>query len=253
MKPVKFVRSLLRKIGVDVVRYDKEKKWPYDFEKEDIELFKSVQNYTMTSPERVYALENAVSYLVKNNIPGAMVECGVWKGGSSMVIAKTLLKLKCVEREIYLYDTFEGMSAPTSADICYTNIPAQLEFSEKKYSDNSSSWCYACLDEVKSNIYNTGYPKDKVHFVKGKVENTIPATIPTEIALLRLDTDWYESTKHELDNLFPRLVEKGVVIIDDYGYWQGAKKAVDEYIEEKQIPILLNRIDHTGRIAIKLR
>jgi len=252
MKTVRFFRPLLRTIGLDIVHYNKENKWPYDFVQEDIELFKSVQNYTMTSPERIYALKNAVRYLVNNNILGAMVECGVWKGGSTMVIAKTLLKLKCVEREIYLYDTFEGMPAPTSADISYTDIPAQQEFVEKKYDENSSDWCYASLDEVKNNIYNTKYPKDKIHLVKGKVENTIPKYLPNQIALLRLDTDWYESTKHELENLFPRLVTGGVIIIDDYGYWKGAKKAVDEYIEKNQISLLLNRIDHTGRIAIKL-
>jgi hypothetical protein len=86
----------------------------------------------------------------------------------------------------------------------------------------------------------------------GKVEDTIPADIPEKIALLRLDTDWYESTKHELIHLFPRLQKGGVLIIDDYGFWKGARKAVDEYFAENNIQILLNRIDDTGRMAIKL-
>jgi len=107
------------------------------------------------------------------------------------------------------------------------------------------------LDEVKKNVYGTGYPQDKIHFVKGKVEDTIPGTMPNQIALLRLDTDWYQSTMHELTHLFPLLQAKGVLIIDDYGHWQGAGKAVDEYFADKQISILLNRIDYSGRIAIK--
>ena len=80
----------------------------------------------------------------------------------------------------------------------------------------------------------------------------MPGYLPSGIALLRLDTDWYESTKHELEHLYPLLVSGGVIIIDDYGHWKGAKKAVDEYIKDNNLPLLLNRIDYTGRIGIKL-
>jgi hypothetical protein len=97
----------------------------------------------------------------------------------------------------------------------------------------------------------TGYPPEKVHFVKGMVEDTIPEQSPDGIALLRLDTDWYQSTKLELLHLYPRLANQGVLIIDDYGHWQGARRAVDEFISELRDPILLHRIDYTGRIAIK--
>ena len=97
-----------------------------------------------------------------------------------------------------------------------------------------------------------GYNTEKLHFIKGKVENTLPEYAPKQISLLRLDTDWYESTKHELTHLFPRLVSGGVLILDDYGYWAGAKKAVDEYFSQNKTQILLNRIDQTGRIAIKI-
>jgi len=92
-----------------------------------------------------------------------------------------------------------------------------------------------------------------MHFIKGRVEETIPNAAPEQIALLRLDTDWYESTRHELIHLFPRLTHGGVLIIDDYGYWQGARKAVDEYIEENKLSILLARIDSTARMAVVMR
>jgi O-methyltransferase len=112
-------------------------------------------------------------------------------------------------------------------------------------------WCNAPMEGVQNVMSKTGYDRDKIHFVQGKVEDTLPSNSPEKIALLRLDTDWYESTRHELIHLFPLLSIDGVIIIDDYGYWQGAKKAVDEYFEEHNIKILLNRIDETGRIAIK--
>ncbi len=81
--------------------------------------------------------------------------------------------------------------------------------------------------------------------------DTIPKNVPEKISILRLDTDWYESTKHELNNLFPRLVSGGILIIDDYGHFQGSKKAVDEYFEENKISSFLFRIDYTGRLFVK--
>jgi len=109
----------------------------------------------------------------------------------------------------------------------------------------------APLEEVKDVLYGTGYPKERIHFIAGKVEDTIPGSAPASIALLRLDTDWYASTKHELVHLFPRLSQAGVIIIDDYGHWKGSRQACDEYFAQNHIALLLNRIDYTGRIAVK--
>jgi O-methyltransferase len=224
---------------------------PPDFTAIDIEIYNAVTPYTMTTPERVFSLVNAIQYLEKNQITGAMVECGVWKGGSSMAMALTLKKLGSENRDIYLYDTFAGMPAPKDVDVSIKGNPAHKKFSKRKTSEDSSNWCFAPFEEVKKNVLGTGYNKDKIHFIKGKVEDSIPKTLPKEIALLRLDTDWYESTKHELIHMFPLLKTNGVLIVDDYGHWKGAKIATDEYIEENNIQILLNRIDYTGRIAIK--
>ena len=113
-------------------------------------------------------------------------------------------------------------------------------------------WAYGSLDEVRRNLGSTGYPDQYISFIEGKVEDTIPTNVPDRISLLRLDTDWYESTRHELQHLYPRLSPGGVLIIDDYGQWAGARKAVDEYVEDKKLKILLHRIDYTGRIAVKL-
>lgn len=245
------IRSLIQRFGFDIVRHQQKDVYPPDFSEQTIGICDIVKPYTMTSPERVNALIGAVHYVVKNKIDGAMVECGVWKGGSIMAMALTLTNLGDESRELYLYDTFSGMSAPSDVDVSSDGAKADDTFSQTKISEDSSNLYFSSLDEVKENVFTTGYPKGKIHFIKGKVEDTIPTKIPNEIALLRLDTDWYESTKHEMTHLFPLLKQNGVLVIDDYGHWEGARKAIDEYISDNNIRILLNRIDYTGRIAIK--
>jgi hypothetical protein len=207
----------------------------------------------MTSPERIFALYKAIQYIVANNIPGDVVECGVWKGGSMMAVADTLLSLNDESRHLYLFDTFEGMTEPSENDRNFQEIKASKFMQESSKQKEYSVWCYAPIDGVKAAMNSIGYNQEKIHFVQGKVEDTIPERAPSTIALLRLDTDWYESTRHELIHLFPRISPGGVIIIDDYGYWQGARKAVDEYIKENKIPLLLNRIDFTGRIGVVLK
>jgi O-methyltransferase len=119
-------------------------------------------------------------------------------------------------------------------------------------SKGSNFWARAPLDEVRDVMYALPYPQAQIHFVKGKVEETIPDQAPAQIALLRLDTDWYESTRHELVHLYPRLAPGGVLILDDYGWWRGAGRATDEYFQENGPAPLLVRIDHEGRrVAVK--
>jgi O-methyltransferase len=225
---------------------------PPDFDAQTARIFHAVEQFTMTSPERVGALVNAVRYIVANDVPGDFVECGVWRGGSSMAAALTLEEQGDEARHLYLYDTFEGMSAPTAEDVALDGAPASGTFEELRLGDDSSDWCRASLDDVRANLASTGYPADRFHYVQGKVEDTLPAAMPPgPIALLRLDTDWYESTRHELEHLYPRLSRGGVLIIDDYGHWAGARKAVDEYFAAHPPAPLLNRVDYTGRIAVK--
>ena len=245
-------KKIIKKLGYEIHRVNTYVEFPSHFSKTDIEIIKSVKLFTLSSIERRFALIQAVNYIIKNKIAGDIVECGVWKGGSIMAITKTLLELKSYDKELYLFDTFEGMPKPTEFDVSYKDKLAIKEFEDRKIDNNSSNWARIELDEVKKNVFSTGYNKEKFHFIKGKVEDTIPKNSPETISILRLDTDWYDSTRHELIHLFPRLVRGGVVIIDDYGFWRGAKKAVDEYFEENNILILLNRIDTTGVIGIKI-
>lgn len=215
------------------------------------EIFNLCKPYTMTGVERMYALFSSIKYILANRIPGSFVECGVWRGGSAMMIAKMLSNRKIEDRKIYLFDTFEGMSEPTREDVNFMGSQASTLLEDKVKDNDKSFWCLADLSDVQNNMQRTNFPETNIVYIKGKVEDTLPAAALREnIALLRLDTDWYESTKHELVHLFPKLERNGILIIDDYGYWKGCRKAVDEYFAENGISMLLNRIDSTGRIGL---
>jgi len=248
------IRQLIRIFGFDIVKYyspNSKPNFPVDFDQAVIDTILSVNPFTLTSPERIFALCEAIKYIVTSKISGDVVECGVWKGGSMMAVARTLAQLNDSTRHLYLFDTFDGMTPPSAKDISLSGTHASTMLETNKKEDETSVWCYSPLEEVKEAVTSVGYSTEKIHFIKGRVEDTLPAEAPQKISLLRLDTDWYESTRHELIHLFPRLSPGGVIIIDDYGHWKGARQAVDEYIQENSIKILLNRIDYTGRIGVK--
>jgi hypothetical protein len=203
----------------------------------------------MTSIERIDALRASVEYIHANSIPGDIVECGVWRGGSMIAIALTLLRLGG-HRRLWLYDTFSGMTPPGIEDIDFQGRAAK-DLLALENQDTSLIWGKSSLAEVQAALGKTEYPPDQIEFIIGPVENTIPLRVPETIALLRLDTDWFESTSHELIHLWPRIGEGGILIIDDYGYWVGAKKAVDEYFSRIGLRPFLHRIDYTGRLVIK--
>lgn len=226
--------------------------FPSDFTKSEIELIEEVSDFTMTSSERLVSLLRAIEYIETQNIKGDIVECGVWKGGSMMLIAEKLKSLNNTNRKLYLLDTFEGMVKPSEADIDILNRSAvDLYVNENEKFTGDNEWCFSSLDDVKANLTKTNYPQANLIFVKGPVEKTLPHKDISKIALLRLDTDWYESTKHELETLYDKLEIGGVLIIDDYGHWNGARKAVDEFILQNKLNLFLNRVDYTCRMAIK--
>lgn len=213
-------------------------------------IISQARPYTMTSDARLAALCSAIEYTVQQGIPGSFVECGVWKGGSSIAAALTYASLGRSSVDLYLFDTFAGMSAPTADDVSAINgKPAASLLQEAPKS--AWIWAIAPFEEVEKNILTTQYPSQHLHLVKGMVEDTIPRSAPDVISVLRIDTDWYESTRHELEHLFPRLSPGGILIIDDYGHWAGAKKAVDEYFAENSLHPFLFRIDNSGRLHIK--
>ncbi len=217
------------------------------------DFYLQCREYTMTSVERLYALFQAIHYIEQRRILGSFVECGVWRGGSSMMAALTLQESRSTDRDLYLYDTYQGMSAPTARDEkADGSVDASAKYQALKNGE-TVDWCYAPFEDVRSNLRSTGYPSQKTHFIKGMVEESLQDQPPEgPIAILRLDTDFYESTKCELEHLYPRLATGGILIIDDYGTWKGSKAAVDEYFADSTNRPLLNKIDGTGRIAIKV-
>jgi len=210
-------------------------------------LFLKARDFTMTGKDAMFALYSACVYADRNAIPGAFVECGTWMGGSAILAGLTFETLG-TPRRLWLYDTFEGMTAPTDADIDVHGESAA--FYMDKFGDETG-WCYASRDQVERNFAEAGLSTERTHFIEGDVMETLRCEAPDEISVLRLDTDWYESTRLELEVLYPRLAPGGVLIIDDYGYWSGSRKATDEYFANRRAP-LLNRVNDQVRLCIKI-
>jgi O-methyltransferase len=238
-RPKYVVQDLLNRLGYEVRRV-----YPPDFDPQLIDVVERVRPYTMNTIEGIAANVSAVEYVVRNEVPGALVECGVWRGGAVMTMALTLLRLAAADRELYLFDTFAGMTSPSEVDV---RMDGRSGFHERACRPD----IVVDVDEVRTAVESTGYDPALLRFVEGPVQETLPGEAPDEIALLRLDTDWYESTKHELETLYPRIARGGMLIVDDYGTWLGARRAVDEYIAERRLRLLLARVDYTVRVAVK--
>ena len=222
---------------------------PADYDDETRDIWRLVRGRTMTGHAKLHYLIEAVRYVVANDIPGAVVECGVWRGGSMLTVAHALSRLGVTERDLYLFDTFTGMSEPSERDV---HIHAGKSAADILTDQDRGGpiWHVATLEDVRQGFEKVDYPEERLHFVPGKVEDTIPEQAPDTIAILRLDTDWYESTKHELTHLYHRLSPGGILIIDDYGSWQGAKDATDEFLAATGEPLMLTRVAR-GRVAVK--
>ena len=258
MNPIlRLLKSLFKKINYDLIKkkpYDVSKNFPEisEFEKE---LFDICSNYSMTSFDGMFSLMKSLDFIIQNNVDGDFVECGVWKGGNLIMFQKYIEKYT-LNKKIYAYDTFEGMSEPAEIDKTFEGESASLQLDklEKKKVDRKKNILVAdcSLEEVKNNLkkYTT---RTNLTYIKGKVEDTLinKKNLPNKISILRLDTDWYSSTKKELEILYPLLEKNGILYIDDYGYWQGARKAVDEFFEDKKVTMF--KIDFTARMIINSR
>ncbi|MER2604299.1 MAG: TylF/MycF/NovP-related O-methyltransferase [Siculibacillus sp.] len=211
-------------------------------------LIRAVAPYTMSGPERIWSLISSVRHVVRAGIPGEVIECGVWRGGN-LIVAAEVLRALGERRVIRGYDTFAGMSEPTVEDVSFTGGVAASRWSQT-VKDDHSEWSYSPIEEVSANVARF-VPDTDVRLIKGKCEETLKVeeNLPETVAVLRLDTDWYESTLVELEVLWPRLSPGGILIVDDYGHWGGSRKAVDEYFAGR--PVFLSRVDYTARLVIK--
>ena len=202
-------------------------------------LYGASRKFSMTSVPALYELYKSVQYIARAGIPGALAECGVWRGGSVMMMAYTLLQEKKADRDLYLFDTFEGLPEPDPAvDVDFEGNAAASQWFH--------GWARCARERVVENVAATGYPRELIHCVEGMVEDTLPELlVPQHLALLRVDTDWHSSTKIVLETLWPRLANGGVLILDDYGHWQGARLATDNFFADK--PVKMNRVDYAVR------
>ena len=249
------IDSVARRLGIQVSRVGSaQARLPVEATAEDAALIASLRPYTMTSGERLWSLINAVRYVVDEDLPGDFAECGVWRGGSVMAMALELSRLGAADRRIWLYDTFAGMTAPTAHDVeADTGKTAAQMMRATDVGDGNNVWAHATRGDVEANLATTGYPSENLVYVEGDVAITLRESVPDSIALLRLDTDWYESTRLGLEVLYPRLVVGGVCILDDYGHWKGARAAVDEYFAAAGTRPFMHPIDYSGRLFIKTR
>jgi len=250
----KFVKSAFHAVGLNLTRHPG--KLPsnlVEFSEDEKQLLHHVRRYelTMVPIEGLFATVKACRYVVERGIDGDFVECGVWRGGNSILAAGVFKQLNS-DKHIYLFDTFAGMTEPTSEDINFLGRPARLKF-EKSQKDDHNEWAYASLDDVRANFEQAGLLDDGVKFIQGDVQQTLKdqALIPKCISVLRLDTDWYESTKLEMEILYPRLSVGGILIVDDYGVWGGSKKAVDEYFAKNGRCPFLHYTNSGGRVAVR--
>jgi len=244
-----------RRFGIQISRVGSESnRLPVEATPEEVELISSMRPYTMTSAERIWSLLHAVRYVVDEGVAGDFVECGVWRGGSVMAMAHQLARMGVTDRRIWLYDTFAGMTDPTEQDVeAVTGTSAAQMLASTEVADGNNVWCVAGRSDVEANVARTPYPYGNFTFVEGDVAVTLHESAPESIALLRLDTDWYESTRLGLEVLYPRLAVGGVCILDDYGHWQGARKAVDDYFAALSYHPFMHPIDFSGRLFIKTR
>ena len=208
---------------------------------------------TMTPTSRLIATLQLCKYVVENDIPGHFVECGVWRGGHA-ILAKKIFEALGSNKEVYMYDTFLGMSKPDEVDVSYINEKKAIIDYEISEREEHNNWCYASLEDVKNNCKEAGLDMSGIHFIKGDVCETLDEIdlLPNKICIMRLDTDWYKSTLKELEVLYPLLSNKGALIIDDYGHWLGSKKAVDQYFTKKEISPLFHIIDYSSRLCLKI-
>lgn len=229
---------------------DIEKQYPEIDDPAFFAISRRVSRHTISDISAQWAFYRGLHHVVKYRIPGAIVECGVWNGGSILLAALALQHFGDTTRELYLYDTFEGMPEPGEVDKDWHGLSAHDAW--RSHKEQGGSWGFGgTLDMVKAVVHSGGYPPEKLIFVKGLVEDTIPARLPNQIAILRLDTDLYGSTKHELIHAYPRLAVGGMLIVDDYGYFLGSRKATDEYIAENALPLFLSRVNPSVHVAIK--
>jgi uncharacterized protein YpiB (UPF0302 family) len=249
------LKKVLFSAGFNLTRVSNSANKPVELSKDENKIIDYVRanNLSMCTTLNLQQTAIACKYIVINKIPGDFVECGVYRGGNALIAAK-IFDMHKINKKVYLFDTFSGMTKPTKYDLRISDNSSMLTKYLSLRQKDHTDWAYASIEEVKENFKKAKLLKDNIVFVKGEVEKTLDqsSNIPNSISFLRLDTDWYQSTKKELDILYDKLVSGGILVIDDYGHFSGARKAVDEYFKKHSPAPFLSLIDNSARIGLKV-
>lgn len=245
-------------LGYDITLLSQKPDNKLEYWQEAKQAISMVKQNTMLSDLKLATLYEQVIYCEKNNIEGDYVECGVWKGGAVGIIATANLKYGQQRRHIHLFDSFDDICEPIT-EIDGKQAMKDIESLYGRKVDNykgelkplsgiyDSRGGHGTIETCKELIVEKiRYPKEYLYFHEGWFQETLPIVAPVlkKIALLRLDADWYTSTKICLEYLFDKVVIGGIIIIDDYGRYDGCKKAVDEFLVTKHQTVLLNYADY---------
>ena len=198
-----------------------------------------IRPFTMMSEARLRTMYTNARRICEEDREGSFVECGVAAGGCSALLAYVIKTYSKRPRLLFCFDTFEGMPKPTPAD-----THAGLAADESGWGTGT---CAAPIDSLMQAVRAVG-AADVIRPIKGLFRGTLPVTRESVgfIALLHLDGDWYESTRDILTNLYELVLPDGYLQVDDYGHWDGCKKAVDEYLLQKGVQPVIHAIDGTG-------
>ena len=208
-------------------------------------IYKKIEKeFGKADPTSSYTVYNCLKHIIQNKIKGDLVECGVFKGKMIAVMIETLNFYNSSEKNIYLYDTFEGMTPNSEVD-------KHVDTGQKNQVKLEKGDNYCDIESVQKNLENFNYDEKKIFYIKGDVKETLEGRLPDQISLLRLDTDFYESSLIELEKLYPKVNNSGFVIYDDYGHWIGQKKATDEFFTNKNIKPFLVRTSRKERLEVK--
>jgi len=190
-----------------------------------------VRGYTAVFVPRLVALYKLSEEINQRSVPGDIVECGVYNGGSAAIMA-SLCEKSPLNRNVWLFDSFEGLPKPTDKD--GEEAPAY------------EGWCHGDLSKVKEVLRKLRIPQSRVHIVKGWFQDTFPSAQIRDIAILHIDADWYDSVKLCLENFYDSVQPGGYIVLDDYGDWEGCRIATDEFLKKRALDVKLIQVDYTG-------
>ena len=258
----RLVKQILARAGYEVRKRAEGELWRHD-SAEARECMEQISGYTMVAGAGLLSLFQQALFCEKHGIQGSFVECGVWKGGSCGLMALANLRFGSSRRNIHLFDSFQDICEPDATIDGERAIKEAKEWSREPGSSGKlrpltgfydrSGGPGTLLENKNLLELNIGYPAEFLHYHVGWFQDTLPRDAATvgPIAILRLDADWYASTKVCLSHLYENVVKGGFVVIDDYGAYEGCRKAVDEFVDKLARPVFLNYVNQDIRYWIK--